>query len=272
MILTFKIEEEIKVKDFLVKKLTSKQLRNKDLMFIVNNQNVKNYYLMKKDDELKVIIPSIDSSVLATKGELDILYEDDYLLILNKPNDIATIPTRKHYNSSLANIVQYYYVTKGISAGIHFVNRLDAPTSGIVVVAKNSYIADSMKSKILEKKYLLKVWGQLLEDGFVKTTIVKDETSIIKRKNIEGSNSYTTYKIIKVQDTTTLVEAFLHTGKTHQLRLHFNYLNHSIVGDKLYGNDNEELLYLHSSFLKFIHPVTFQEIIIENKPSWFFDE
>lgn len=269
MILTFNIETTITVKEYLDKKLTSKLLRNTYLQFIVGNQSVKNYYLMHKGDVLKVIIPPSKSDVIACKGELDILYEDDYLLIINKPNEIATIPTRRHYKSSLANIVKYYYITKGINAGIHFVNRLDAPTSGIVVVAKNIYIADIMKASIQEKKYLLKVWGTLLEDGSVKTTIVKDENSIIKRKNIEGNNSYTTYRVLKNEDDKTLIEATLHTGKTHQLRLHFNYLNHNILGDKLYGNDDIDLLYLHSYYLKFIHPITKDEITINSLPVWY---
>lgn len=271
MILTFKVEEEIKVKDYLQNKLTSKLLKNittSNICYIVNNQNVKNYYLMKPNDILKVIIPPTSSNVLATKGELDILYEDDYLLILNKPNNIATIPTRKHYSSSLANIVEFYYVTKGIASGIHFVNRLDAPTSGIVVVAKNTYIADKMKDCFLEKKYLLKVHGTILEDGFVKTKIVKDETSIIKRKNIEGDNAYTTYKVLKNDKDSTLIEATLHTGKTHQLRLHFNYLGHNIIGDELYGTDSFDLLHLHSYYLKFIHPVNNEIIEIKSLPNW----
>lgn len=271
MILTFKVEEHIKVKDFLQSKITARLLKTitlSNVSYIVNNQNVKNYYMMKPNDELKIIIPSIESDVVCTKGELNILYEDDYLLILNKPNNMASIPTRKHYTSSLANIVQYYYVTKGIDSGIHFVNRLDAPTSGIIVVAKNTYIADKMKDAILEKKYLLKVHGVILEDGFVKTKIIKDENSIIKRKNVEGDNSYTTYKVLENYHDSTLIEAFLHTGKTHQLRLHFNYLNHNIIGDELYGNDNEKLLYLHSYYLKFVHPINKELIEISSMPSW----
>lgn len=271
MILTFKVQEHIKVKDFLQNKITArllKTLTTSNVSYIVNNQNVKNYYVMKPNDELKIIIPSIESEVVASKGELNILYEDDYLLILNKPNNIASIPTRKHYTSSLANIVQYYYVTKGIDSGIHFVNRLDAPTSGIIVVAKNTYIADKMKNNILEKKYLLKVHGEIIEDGFVKTKIIKDETSIIKRKNVEGDSSYTTYKVLENYKNYTLIEATLHTGKTHQLRLHFDYLGHNIIGDELYGNDDEKILYLHSYYLKFVHPVTLEEIEIKSIPSW----
>lgn len=271
MILTFKVDEVIKVKDFLQNKITArllKTLSTSDVSYIVNNQNVKNYFLMKPNDELKIIIPSTPSEVIATKGELDILYEDDYLLIINKPNNIASIPTRIHYTSSLANIVQYYYVTKGIDSGIHFVNRLDAPTSGIIIVAKNTYIADKMKNCILEKKYLLKVHGEILEDGFVKTKIIKDENSIIKRKNVEGDSSYTTFKVLEHFKDTTLIEATLHTGKTHQLRLHFDYLGHNIIGDKLYGNDGEELLYLHSYYLKFIHPITNETKEIKSLPNW----
>ncbi len=274
MLLKFEIDSNILVKDFLEGKLTKalqRTLSNTSVNYIVNDQCVKNYYEMKKGDLLTVVIPPVSSNIIPKKAELDILYEDDYLLIINKPHNIASIPTRKHYENSLANIVQYYYVTKGINAGMHFVNRLDHPTSGIIVVAKNTYIADCMKTSIKEKKYLLKVHGLIDSDGSIRTNIVKDENSIIKRKNIPGTNAYTTYKVVKQLDGQTIIEGTLHTGKTHQLRLHFNYLNHPIIGDSLYGekdNDNE-LLYLHSYYLKFIHPVTLKEIEIINWPKWF---
>ena len=74
---------------------------------------------------------------------------------------------------------------------------------------------------------------------------------------------------MKIEDNKTLIEATLHTGRTHQLRLHFDYLNHNIIGDKLYGNDDIDLLYLHSYYLKFIHPITKEEIIINSLPVWY---
>lgn len=271
MLLKYKVEETIKVKDFLDKKISSnllKELNLNKLSYLVNNQNVLNYYMMKKGDELTILVPPTKTNVKATPGDIDILYEDDYLLIINKEADIATIPTRAHYDKSLANFVAYYYITKGINAGIHFVNRLDAATSGIIVVAKNSYIAEVMKDAIKEKKYHALLWGILDKDGVIKTTIVKDETSIIKRKNIEGESAFTSYKILEKYDDKTLVEAALHTGKTHQLRLHFNHIGHNIIGDKLYGNDDIDLLHLHSSYLYFIHPITGENIYINSKPKW----
>lgn len=271
MLLKFKIEEECKVKDFLDKKISANLLKELNLTkssYIVNNQNVLNYYMMKKGDVLTILVPPTKTNVKATPGDIDILYEDDYLLIINKENDVATIPTRAHYECSLANFVAYYYVKKGISAGIHFVNRLDAATSGIIVVAKNSYIAEVMKDAIKEKKYHALLWGSLDRDGVIKTSIVKDETSIIKRKNIEGDSAFTTYKVLEKYEDKTLVEAILHTGKTHQLRLHFNHIGHNIVGDKLYGKDDVETLHLHSSNLYFVHPITGEDIYINSKAKW----
>ena len=271
MILKYEIDETIKVKEYLTKVLSAnliQTLNEKGANYLVNNQLVKNYYVMNKGDVLQVVIPVIDTNVKPQKGEIEILYEDDYLLIINKEHDVATIPTRMHYDHSLANFVAYYYVTKGINAGIHFVNRLDAATSGIIVVAKNPYVAENMKDAIEEKKYYALLWGNVEKDGVVRTTIVKDENSIIKRKNIEGESAFTSYNVVKKYDDKTLVLATLHTGKTHQLRLHFNYIGHNIVGDKLYGNDNEDILHLHSSYLKFIHPITKKVVEINSFPKW----
>jgi len=274
MILEYRVEETINVKDFLKDKLTSNLIKqlNMNNSYIVNNCFVLNYYEMSKGDLLKIIIPPIKPNVIATKGVLDIVYEDDYLLIINKPNDMATIPTRKHYTSSLANIVRYYYITKGLNIGVHFINRLDSATSGLVIVGKNQYVVEKMKDCIIDKLYLLVVDGIINEGGEIITGIEKEEESIIKRKVVDGKNSKTEYKILKTIGNKTLAEAKLHTGKTHQLRLHFSSIGHPIVGDLLYGNNTiYSKLLLHSYCVKFIHPITKEILEFKSMPCWIND-
>lgn len=272
MILKFQVENEITIKDFLNNHITSrlfKILSQNPNSFVVNNQIVKNYYILKPGDLLEVIVPVLDSShIIPTNKSFDILYEDEYLLIINKERDIASIPTRNHYTESLANYVRSYYLQKGISSGIHFVNRLDMATSGIIVVAKNIYIADVMKTAILTKKYQLVVHGNINCSGEIISGIEKQENSIIKRTTTDKNNAITKYEVVKEFKDYTLINAKLITGKTHQLRVHFSSINHPIVGDKLYGDDSFDYLYLHSTYLEFIHPIKKERIEINSIPSW----
>lgn len=278
MIVRYKVfledKKPVMIKEYLSDKLPSALLtfiNKQDTRFLVNDQNVYNYYLLKDNDLLEVIIPAdLDNKdIKVVNKEFKILYEDSYLLIIDKDPNIACIPTKRHYESSLANYVNAYYKKQGIASGIHFVNRLDFATSGIVVLAKDTYMTTLMKDAIISKKYLLLVENNIYEDGIIETGIVKDENSAILRKiTMEYINSKTEYKILKNGKKQALIEAILHTGKTHQLRLHFKSINHPIIGDKLYGNSLDNNLRLHSYMLEFIHPITKEKITITSYPAW----
>lgn len=265
------------IKDYLSDKLPSALLtfiNKQTIRYLVNDQAVYNYYLLKNQDVLEVIIPVDEENhnITPINQDLKILYEDSYLLIIDKPFNLACIPTKKHYNNSLANFIMGYYKRKGIASGIHFVNRLDFATSGIVVLSKDTYTTTLMKDAILEKKYLLIVEGSILDDGEIVTGIKKDPSSVIKRMiTNEFVNSKTTYKVLKQKANETLIEATLITGKTHQLRLHFSSISHPIIGDKLYGNSDENNLKLHSYHFSFNHPITKEKITISSYPSWYQD-
>ena len=244
MIKRYLIDEDIILRDFLETTDLSSNLitriTNGNGRFIVNDQNVNK----------------------------------SYLLIINKKPNISCIPTIKHFDNSLANYVMSYYKRNGILSNIHFVNRLDAMTSGLVILAKNSYVNDLMKNTKIKKKYLIEVEGILEQSGIIETGIRRISEDTIKREvTFDFVNSKTEYKVLgknAFSDKTTFVEATLHTGKTHQLRLHFNHLGFPIVGDSLYGNKNEEgILHLHSYFLDFIHPVTNKNISLSTYPEWF---
>ena len=268
MIKEFIVKDAITVKEYLAKNISSALLKrlSQDSLILVNDQLVYNYYLMKKGDVLKIVIPCVKTNVKATKADIDILYEDDYLIILNKPNNLATIPTREHYNNSLANYLAYYYITKGIAAGIHFYSRLDFATSGIILAAKDIYTLDLLNKAKITKKYLALIKGSI-PNQTVTTKIIKDPNSIIKRMNVEGNNATTIFKTIKQMEDTSLIEATLKSGKTHQIRLHVKYLNSYVIGDELYG-ESADFLHLHSFYLSFIHPITKKEIEIINYPKW----
>ena len=280
MIFRYQINENITVKDFLINNdipsnvITS--LKTKNGQILVNDQTVSTIYQMMVGDTLEVVFPSSTQgeNIKSVKGPLNIVYEDSYLLVLNKPNNLACIPTRKHYDHSLANFVMSYYKQKGIEANIHFVGRLDAPTSGIIILAKNSYMLTLMQNTDIEKHYIIEVNGTLEQDaGIIELGIERDETSIIKRKTTKDFiNSKTIYKVIRRENGRTFVDATLCTGKTHQLRLHFLSLGHPIIGDALYeteNNNDKTILHLHSYSGKFIHPITKEVKKIISYPSWF---
>lgn len=279
MIIKYNIKtpKKIMIKEYLENLLPAALLTSinkQNIKFIVNDQLVYNYYLLDNGDVLQVIIPADieNENIIPINKEFKILYEDSYLLIIDKVPNLACIPTKKHFESSLANYVAAYYRKKGIASGIHFVNRLDYATSGIVVLAKNSYITTLMKDANLEKKYLLVTEKLVLEDGSIECGIEKDENSVIKRRVVNDYiNSKTTFKVLKNVENHSLIEALLITGKTHQLRVHFSHFYSPILGDKIYGNSCDDNLKLHSYYFAFTHPVSKKRITITSYPDWYDD-
>lgn len=278
MIKRYIIEEDLSLRDYLKKTDLSANLittiTSGNGRFIVNNQSVDKSYSLKKGDLLEIVLPvtTKGENIKSIKKDFEIVYEDAYLLIINKENNLSCIPSIKHFKSSLANYVMSYYKRNGILSNIHFVNRLDAKTSGLVILAKNAYINDALKKIEITKKYLLEVEGIIEKDsGTICKGILRPSPDSIKRSiTNDFINSKTSYKVINRMNSKTLVEATLHTGKTHQLRLHFCSLNHPIIGDSLYADyQTEDILHLHSYYVEFVHPVTNKKIKLTTYPKWY---
>lgn len=279
MIVRFKIEESgYRIKRYLIKQgipdHVFKEIRSGNGQYLVNDQIVDNHFLLKPGDLLEVVMPASDQgeNIVSTLGDFEIVYEDSYLLIINKEPNIATIPTKEHFTNSLANYVMSYYKRNGILANIHFVSRLDAPTSGLIMLAKTSYMTTLLQNTVITKKYLLETTN-IVEptEGIIELGIEKDPTSVIKRyTTTEFINSKTVYKTLYQENNHSFIEALLCTGKTHQLRLHFLSKNAPIVGDMLYGEETQDgILHLHSYYLEFIHPVTKEKLIFTTYPTWY---
>ena len=279
MIVRFIIEEEgYRIKRYLVKKgipdHVFKEIRSGNGQYLVNDQIVDNHFLLHKGDLLEVVMPASDQgeNIVSTLGDFEIVYEDSYLLIINKEPNIATIPTKEHFTNSLANYVMSYYKRNGILANIHFVSRLDAPTSGLIMLAKTSYMTTLLQNTNITKKYLLET-SNIVEpcEGIIELGIEKDPTSVIKRyTTTDFINSKTVYKTLYQENNHSFIEALLCTGKTHQLRLHFLSKNAPIVGDMLYGEETEDgILHLHSYYLEFVHPITKETLSFITYPSWY---
>lgn len=211
-----------------------------------------------------------NSNIVPSNIPLDIIYEDEYLLILNKPAGIAIHPSILHYDNSLSNGVKFYFDKIKLNKKIRIVNRLDRNTSGIVIFAKNEYIQEclirQMKTKELKKEYLAIVCG-ILENssGTLDFPIARKEGSIIERcVNSNGDLAITHYDVFKTFNNLSLVHIVLETGRTHQIRVHFSYINHPVLGDTLYGNPSDLIARqaLHSYKISFIHPITKENMTI----------
>ena len=197
-----------------------------------------------------------ESTIIPVKGDINVVFEDEYILIVNKPNNQASMPNRGHYKTSLANYVKYYFERNKIFNTIHLVNRLDYPTSGLVLIAKNKLIHGLLFKTDIKKKYYAVVVGKI-ESGVIEKPIQKDNN----KRTIGGDTmAKTEYNVIK-HKTNSLLDINLITGRTHQIRVHMAYLNHPIVGDKLYGSGQD--LALQSYYLQFIHPITKNDMVIQ---------
>lgn len=212
-----------------------------------------------------------NSNIVASNIPLNIIYEDDYLLVLNKPANIAIHPSILHFDNSLSNGVKFYFDKLGLKKKIRIVNRLDRNTSGIVIFAKNEYIQEclikQMKTNEFKKEYLAIAKGILeSKSGTLNFPIARKEGSIIERTvTSDGDSAITHYDVVKEFNNLSLVHIVLETGRTHQIRVHFSHIGHPILGDTLYGSPSELInrQALHSYKLTFIHPVTKKVLSLE---------
>lgn len=209
---------------------------------------------------------------------LTILYEDEYLLIVNKPSNMPVHPSCDNYTNTLSNIVAYYLQKQHIYR-IHIVTRLDKDTSGICIFAKHEYIQELFVKKkdsiLLQKEYLCLVNGILLKDhDIIEKPIARKEGTIILREvNSNGSYAKTEYQVLtrNFDKNYTSLNILLHTGRTHQIRVHMASIGHVLLGDELYGKEfqiknphqyiNRQAL--HCKKITFYHPITGKSISVK---------
>ncbi len=209
-----------------------------------------------------------NSNIVPTEMPLNIIYEDEAYIVVNKPAGIPVHPSMDHYTDSLSNEIAFYFNQIGLKKKIRPVNRLDKDTSGIVIFAKNEYIQEclvrQMKSKEFIKKYIAVVNGNLDNlEGTINAPIARKEGSIIERCVSEtGDIAITHYKVLKRKTDFDIVECILETGRTHQIRVHFAYLGHSLLSDTLYGTSSSLInrQALHAYKVEFTHPLSKKKV------------
>ncbi len=201
----------------------------------------------------------------------DILFEDDHIIVVNKPSGLLTIATAKEKEKTLFHIVREYLVSKDKHAKVFIVHRLDKDTSGIVVLAKDEKTKNKLQENWNEyvslREYVAVVHGKLnKESDRIVQHLKETKTNLVyvSRDN-DGKEAITNYKVIKENDLYSMVSITLETGRKNQIRVAFNTLRHPIVGDKKYSNikDKESRLYLHANRLKMYYPEIKKDILFE---------
>lgn len=218
--------------------------------------------------EINLNFEEDNSNILPIKMNLDIIFEDDALLVINKPANTPVHPSMLHYSDSLSNGVKYYFDSIGLKRKLRPVNRLDRNTTGIVIFAKNDYIQEclskQMHSNKFKKEYIAIVDGTLDKKyGTINAPIGRKEGSIIERQVLNGGdNAVTEYNVITQFEEYCLIHIVLKTGRTHQIRVHMAHIGHPILGDSLYGKESIFISRqaLHAEKVTFIHPITKKEI------------
>lgn len=216
-------------------------------------------------DEVVINLPIDNNEITPIKGKLNVIYEDDFILVVDKPPLMPVHPTKNHQTDTLANIVRYYSKNKGEDYTFRAINRIDRDTSGLVVIAKNRFVANEIKS--LYKEYTAICCGNIVEDGTVNKNIkLKENSKMVRQVSDDGMKAITHYKVISKTENYSEILCTLETGRTHQIRCHMSYLGYPLAGDDLYGGSllhiNRQAL--HCSKVVFTHPITKNSINLQS--------
>lgn len=276
MILTYEVtnnnfinvKELLKAHFLMSDKLISKLKAEKKIF--LNGYPVYVTHSLNISDTVEIYLDFEEESetIVPIKMDLNILYEDDAYIIIDKQAGHPVHPSHSHFDNSISNGLKYYFNEKNINKKIRPVNRLDMDTSGIVIFAKNEYVQESlikqMKNQTFKKEYLAVLEGNLEEKkGTINKPIGRKEGSIIEREVSEdGAESITHFEVVENFKDACLVNFILETGRTHQIRVHSSSIGHPIIGDTLYGKTSELISRqaLHACRVQFIHPITREKV------------
>ena len=261
----------LRVEQFLRRKGYSRQnfteIKRMPQSILVNGIHYYMRQTLAAGDHLQVCICETESSekIPPVKLPLNIVYEDEDILVINKPAGMPIHPSMKNYYNSLANALAWYYQDQGKPFIFRCSNRLDRDTSGLTVISKHlvsaSIMADMTKKRLVHREYLAIVKGDLTPPtGTITAPLSRKEGSIIERTVDfdHGEEAITHYKLIREANGHSLVSLKLETGRTHQIRIHMKYLGFPLIGDYLYNPDMEHMTRqaLHSHHMEFAHPIT----------------
>lgn len=252
------------IKEIIKKQLSRKfykYLKNHDGKYYVDNIEYKNYQEINENANLLIQYEAEEDKAghVEVNKPLEIIYEDEEFIVVNKPSHLLSIPTYKENDAVFNRLLAYFHDTNYFP---HIMTRLDEDTNGLVLVAKDR-LSCCLTSDIT-KKYIAITNNKLKDDrGLIELNIKRSDDSIKRMVASDGKVAKTLYQFIKEKDGLYYYDVTLLTGRTHQIRVHFSHLASPLIGDKLYGNDDNVDLGLQCYYLKFINPITKKEIEIE---------
>ncbi|WP_290034109.1 RluA family pseudouridine synthase [Ligilactobacillus cholophilus] len=264
-----------KVLAILLPEISRSQIKNliENGNVTVNNKSEKPKYKVKSGDQIKLIKPKTKKIDLEPENiDLDIVYEDNDVIVVNKPQGMVVHPAPGHEKHTLVNALLYHSPLSTINGTFRpgIVHRIDKDTSGLLMVAKNDVahqsLAKQLKEKTNKREYIALVYGNIKEDkGTIDAPIGRNPQDRKKQAVVKnGRRAVTHFEVLKRYQNFTLVKCILETGRTHQIRVHMKYIGHPLVGDPLYGpkkvigNTGQ---YLHAAVLGFKHPTTGKELL-----------
>lgn len=242
------------------------RLKREPEHILLNGKHIRMVDPLKTGDLLTVILAEEASDIPPNPAlSVPVIYEDEDIILFDKPAHMPVHPSIAHYYDTLANFFAYYMESKGLSLVFRPINRLDADTTGLCLVAKNAYVAERLsgnKNSGLDKEYTAILCGEFpQEQGVIHAPIAREPGSIMKRMvSPDGQESTTEYQVLFKKNGYTLVRVHLLTGRTHQIRVHFSHLGYPLAGDDLYGGSLEKIdrQALCCTKLRFCHPVSKQ--------------
>lgn len=253
---------------------------------VCNGVVLKKNYKVKQGDTIHVTLPEVrESETIAQEIPLDIRYEDEHLIVINKPRGMVVHPAAGHYDGTLVNALLAHCgeSLSGIGGELRpgIVHRIDKDTSGLLIAAKNDKahiaLSSQLSDRSLSRTYDAVVYGKILEAGTVNAPIGRSPKDRKKMAIIAGGrHAVTHYEPVSYYNGFSHIRCKLETGRTHQIRVHMASIGHAVAGDPLYGPKNDKTKLdgqcLHASKLKFIHPESNQSIEVECElPNYFVD-
>lgn len=275
MLINVELKVGERVDKFLSEYLEISRSKISKSIIKVNDKVVKPSYKLNKDDKLEIYIEQEQELEIEAKDiELDVVYEDEYIAVINKAYDMVVHPSNTHKENTLVNALLYKYssLSNINKEGAGIVHRLDKDTSGLIIIAKNNEVHEKLalmfKNHEIEKTYIA-----LLNGKFNKTKLryetyigrsIKDRKQMSSNTN-KGKLAISIFELLDNNEKYSLVKVNILTGRTHQIRVHAKELGHSLVGDAVYGRKNDKIKrqQLHSYRLRFIHPISLEPMDIK---------
>ena len=264
---SIRIDKYLTINTDFTRSKIEKLIKNNNIL--INDKEIKKSYTVKENDIICIKdYEEEETNIIPQNIKLDIVYEDEYLLVVNKPSGMVVHPAVGNKKDTLVNALLYHCKTlsnNDIRPGI--VHRIDKDTSGLLMIAKNDFVhnhlSNQLKEKTTKRIYTTLVWGVINHDtGTIDAPIGRSLTNRQKMSvtDINSKEAITNFKVLERFKNTTLIECILETGRTHQIRVHLDYINHPVVNDKVYGKktiiDEDFGQMLHAKTLGFIHPIT----------------